>query len=127
MIGFSQEDYSTLETIKNTGGIVPDQHWRKNKEKILQAIELTAALNIKFLTFHFGFIENYDYELREKVRFLADVAEQNNIMIYSISFSCCFGFIILVTEIICVKIIIGFLEIIKSPHFFNYIVYIINI
>ena len=81
MIGFSQEDYSTLETIKNTGGIVPDQHWRKNKEKILQAIELTAALNIKFLTFHFGFIENYDYELREKVRFLADVAEEKNIMI----------------------------------------------
>ena len=52
-----------------------------HKEKILQAIELTASLNIKFLTFHFGFIENSDYELREKVRFLADVAEQNNIMI----------------------------------------------
>ena len=78
---FSQEDYSTLETIKKTGGIVPDQHWGKNKEKILQAIELTASLNIKFLTFHFGFIDNSDEELREKVRFLADVAEQNNIMI----------------------------------------------
>jgi sugar phosphate isomerase/epimerase len=81
MIGFSQEDYSTLETIKKTGGIVPDQHWGKNKEKILQAIELTASLNIKFLTFHLGFIDNSDDELRKKVRFLADVAEQNNIMI----------------------------------------------
>jgi len=27
MIGFAQEDYSTLETIKQTGGIVPDKNW----------------------------------------------------------------------------------------------------
>ena len=38
MISFSQEDYSTLETIKKTGGIVPDQHWVKNKEKFYKPL-----------------------------------------------------------------------------------------
>ena len=38
MIGFDQEDYSTLESIRETGGIVPDQYWEKNREKVLRAI-----------------------------------------------------------------------------------------
>ena len=53
MISFPQEDYSSLESIKNTGGIIPNKHWESNKEKILNAIKLTNNLDLKFLTFHF--------------------------------------------------------------------------
>ena len=35
MIGFPQEDYSTLESIKKTGGIVPDDVWEANKKIIV--------------------------------------------------------------------------------------------
>jgi hypothetical protein len=30
MFGTIGEDYSTLETIKATGGLVPDEHWEQN-------------------------------------------------------------------------------------------------
>ena len=81
MIGFTQEDYSTLETIKQTGGIVPDKHWETNRQKILQAVDLTALLGLEYLTFHFGFIDNSEQKIRERVRFLADAAEQKNVML----------------------------------------------
>ena len=32
MISFPQEDYSTLETIRKTGGVVPDDCWPRNRE-----------------------------------------------------------------------------------------------
>ena len=76
MIGFTQEDYSTLETIKQTGGIAPDKHWETNRQKILQAVDLTALLGLEYLTFHFGFIDNSEQKIRERVRFLADAAER---------------------------------------------------
>jgi sugar phosphate isomerase/epimerase len=81
MIGFAQEDYSTLETIKQTGGIVPDKNWETNKDKVLRAIELTASLKIEYLTFHFGFIDNTKPKLRERVQLLADAAKRKKVMI----------------------------------------------
>ena len=35
MIDFPQEDYSTLEKIKVTGGVVPDECWEENKKLFL--------------------------------------------------------------------------------------------
>ena len=81
MIGFAQEDYSTLETIKQTGGIVPDKNWETNKDKVLRAIKLTASLKIEYLTFHFGFIDNTKPKLRERVQLLADAAKRKKVMI----------------------------------------------
>ena len=81
MIGFAQEDYSTLKTIKQTGGIVPDRHWETNQQKVLKAIDLTASLKLEFLTFHFGFIDKTKTKLRGRVQFLADAAEKKNVMI----------------------------------------------
>ena len=57
MINFPQEDYSTLESIKTTGGIVPDDCWWDNREMAFKAIELTAELKVQFLSMHFGFID----------------------------------------------------------------------
>jgi L-ribulose-5-phosphate 3-epimerase len=44
MIDFPCEDYSTLESIKKTGGIGPDEHWEENRELALGAINVTAQL-----------------------------------------------------------------------------------
>ena len=81
MIGFDQEDYSTLESIRETGGIVQDKHWDKNREKVLQAIELTSKLGIELLSFHLGFIDDSQNALRERVLFLADAAQRKNVLL----------------------------------------------
>jgi L-ribulose-5-phosphate 3-epimerase len=83
MINFPQEDYSTLESIKKTGGIVPDDCWWDNRELALRAIELTAELKVRFLSMHFGFIDMQNpakaKTLIERTRMLADKADENNV------------------------------------------------
>ena len=50
------EDYTTPETIRRTGGVVPDEHWEEN----LQLAQVTAAkageLNLKLVNAHAGFL-----------------------------------------------------------------------
>jgi sugar phosphate isomerase/epimerase len=85
MIGFEQEDYSTLETIKATGGIAPDDCWEKNKQYFLRAICATAALDVRFLSTHIGFIDHTDGEYAKKfydrIRTMADAAAAENIIL----------------------------------------------
>jgi sugar phosphate isomerase/epimerase len=56
MFGTIGEDYSTLETIKETGGIVPDATWEQNWAHIQGTVEIAAALGLKLVTFHAGFL-----------------------------------------------------------------------
>ena len=83
MINFPQEDYSTLESIKTTGGIVPDDCWQANRKTTLKAIQMTAELGVKFLSMHFGFIETQNpakaKTLIERTRMLADKAGEHNV------------------------------------------------
>ena len=81
MIGFAQEDYSTLETIRKTGGIVPDTCWEQNKKLVLDAIKLTASLGAKYLEFHFGFIEMTNIVLADRARYLADAAAKASVVL----------------------------------------------
>ncbi len=85
MIGFPQEDYTTLETIKASGGILPDDCWNANLETIRKAIELTNKLNVPFLTFHAGFIDETDpvalEKMTERIQTVADIAADNGITI----------------------------------------------
>lgn len=60
MVGTVGEDYTTLETIKNTGGIVPDQHWEANKKIVSQGAKLTAQLGCKYMSTHAGFLDESD-------------------------------------------------------------------
>ncbi len=60
MIGFGHEDYSTLDTIRCTGGIVPDEHWDKDRELVARAVEVTRDLGVPFLSFHAGFLGHSD-------------------------------------------------------------------
>jgi sugar phosphate isomerase/epimerase len=55
-ITFPGEDYSTIDTIRRTGGFVPDEAWPQRLEMAIRAGELTAALGVKCTEFHVGFI-----------------------------------------------------------------------
>ncbi len=56
MFGTKGEDYSTLEAIKVTGGIVPDETWDDNWAHIQKVIPMAVSLGVKFVTFHAGFL-----------------------------------------------------------------------
>lgn len=50
------EDYSTLESIRRTGGVVPDEHWEGNWRNFQANAELAVQLGLKFVMFHAGFL-----------------------------------------------------------------------
>lgn len=56
MFGTKGEDYSTLDAIKATGGIVPDETWDDNWAHIQKVIPMAVSLGVKFVTFHAGFL-----------------------------------------------------------------------
>ena len=57
MIGMVGEDYETLETIKATGGIVPDKTWEQNKRIVTRGAQLTQELGCPFMSTHAGFLD----------------------------------------------------------------------
>jgi sugar phosphate isomerase/epimerase len=78
MFGTVGEDYSTPETIRRTGGIVPDSTWEQNWKNIRQTVELAKHLQLSLVTFHAGFLphdpKDPDYaKLLERLRKIADV------------------------------------------------------
>ena len=76
MIGFPQEDYSTLDTIKKTGGVVPDDAWEANKKIVVAGAKLSAELKSPVLTLHAGFLDESDpaalKKYTERVKFIVD-------------------------------------------------------
>jgi len=56
MFGCVGEDYSTLETIRLTGGIAPDATWERNWKNIQATASLAQRLGLELVTFHAGFL-----------------------------------------------------------------------
>jgi L-ribulose-5-phosphate 3-epimerase len=56
MMATKGEDYSTLETIKATGGIAPDATWQDNLRAAGENAALCQRLGISLVTFHAGFL-----------------------------------------------------------------------
>jgi sugar phosphate isomerase/epimerase len=56
MFGAAGEDYSTLESIRRTGGVAPDATWPENWRNIQAAAEISERLGLKLVTFHAGFL-----------------------------------------------------------------------
>ncbi|KPK78133.1 MAG: xylose isomerase [Phycisphaerae bacterium SM23_30] len=85
MIDFPQEDYSSLEAIKRTGGVGPDEYWPGNKELVLKAIDATADLEVKYLSFHAGFLDHtkpaYAQKFYDRVGVLADAAQLQGVVL----------------------------------------------
>jgi len=83
MIDFPQEDYSTLETIRRTGGVAPDDCWERNRRIFFEAADATARLGVTSLSMHLGFIDHRDRayagKMRERTLRLADRAADRGI------------------------------------------------
>ena len=56
MMAFAGEDYSTIERIRQTGGIVPDTEWPVRKRLSIEGAKLAKELGISTITSHVGFI-----------------------------------------------------------------------
>ena len=60
MIDFIGQDYTTLETIRKTGGIVPDANWEANKALVTKGAALTRELGCRYMSGHAGFLDEND-------------------------------------------------------------------
>jgi L-ribulose-5-phosphate 3-epimerase len=60
MFGCVGEDYSTLESIRASGGIAPDQTWEQNWKNIQATAALARELGLKLVTFHAGFLPHIE-------------------------------------------------------------------
>jgi sugar phosphate isomerase/epimerase len=77
MFGCVGEDYSTLETIRATGGLAPDATWEQNLQNIRATVKLATELGLKLVTFHAGFLpeDETDPAFAKMLGRLATVAE----------------------------------------------------
>jgi len=78
MMGTEGEDYSTLESIAQTGGVRQDATWNANLENAKRNVEITQALGVRLITLHAGFLphDRKDAErgrMLDRLRMLADV------------------------------------------------------
>ncbi|MFQ6049368.1 MAG: hypothetical protein ACE5K7_08390, partial [Phycisphaerae bacterium] len=55
-VGFAGEDYSSIEAIARTGGYRPDAEFEARLAKTLRVRDLTAALGVRMMTTHIGFV-----------------------------------------------------------------------
>lgn len=78
MIATVGEDYSTLESIRRTGGVVPDATWDQNWKNIQVDADLAKRLGLRLVTFHAGFLPHDENDpayakLLQRIRQIADV------------------------------------------------------
>ena len=70
------EDYSSLDAIRVTGGIVPDETWEDNWANITAVADVASGLGVSLVSFHAGFLPestddpNYA-KLTERIRRIA--------------------------------------------------------
>ncbi len=86
MFGTIGEDYTTLETIRRTGGVVPDATWPDNWRNIQANAELAKGLGLKLVTFHAGFLPHEPGEpsfarLQSRLRQIADLFATHGIVL----------------------------------------------
>jgi sugar phosphate isomerase/epimerase len=72
------EDYTTMETIRVTGGIAPDATWEQNKVNIAATVPIAKQLGMRLVTFHAGFLPHDETDpafitLAARLRDVADM------------------------------------------------------
>ena len=60
MFGCVGEDYSTLESIRRTGGVTPDRTWEQNWKNFQAIASIARGLGFGLVTFHAGFLPHDD-------------------------------------------------------------------
>jgi L-ribulose-5-phosphate 3-epimerase len=78
MFGTVDEDYTSLESIRSTGGLVPDSTWEENWENAQVTAEVAHQLGLRLVTFHAGFLPHEDSDpefekLQHRIRLVADL------------------------------------------------------
>ena len=78
MFGTIGEDYSTLESIKRTGGVVPDATWDQNWRNIQAVADIAQKLGLKLVTLHAGFLPHEPHDptfkkLHQRITLIADL------------------------------------------------------
>jgi len=86
MMGTIGEDYTTLDSIRRTGGVVPDATWPENWKNIQANAELAGTLGLKLVTFHAGFLPHEETDptfakLQDRLRKIADVFQTRGIVL----------------------------------------------
>ena len=56
MVGFIGENYSTISTIRITGGLVPEDAWSDRRETTLAAGRIASEQQVPRVTLHIGFV-----------------------------------------------------------------------
>lgn len=56
MMAMAGEDYASLDSIKRTGGVRPDEHWEANLAAAGQNADLAKSIGVKLVTFHGGHV-----------------------------------------------------------------------
>ena len=56
MFGAVGEDYSTLDSIRQTGGIVPDETWPQTFDNFRRMAPMASKAGLDHITFHAGFL-----------------------------------------------------------------------
>lgn len=54
MLAFEHEDYTTLDSIRRTGGLAPDEHWPRCKADLRDAAEVAERFGLRLVTMHAG-------------------------------------------------------------------------
>ena len=77
MFGTVGEDYTTMETIKKTGGVVPDETWPENWKNIQATADIAKDLGLRLVTFHAGFLphDHNDPEFKKLLSRISQIAD----------------------------------------------------
>ena len=86
MMEMAGEDYSSLDSIRRTGGVRPDETWPENLANARKNAEIARRLGIDLVTFHAGFLphERGDRErpvLMQRLRDMADVFAEGGVRV----------------------------------------------
>jgi sugar phosphate isomerase/epimerase len=78
------QDYSSLDTIRRTGGIAPAEHWAENLRIIRETTKLARNLGLRRIGFHAGYIpaernRPLHAAMLERVGEYADIADASGI------------------------------------------------
>jgi len=86
MMGMKGEDYSTLDAIRETGGVRPTQHWQANLKAAQGTADAAYELGLDLVSFHAGFLPHDPHdpergELIDRLRQIADAFAERGVRV----------------------------------------------
>lgn len=74
MMGMQGEDYSSLDSIRASGGVRPTEHWPANRAAAIENAALANRLGLRLVSFHAGFLP-HDPSDRERAVMISRLRE----------------------------------------------------